>query len=84
MLRSGLSALPIRSAVMQPPIKFHHRILRAILKLSQHSPTAPLYFLLSEPPLEASLHLDLLSLFWNIWINTQTKVYQVLRYLLMM
>ena len=84
VLRSGLSALPIRPAVMQPLIKFHHKILRAILKLSQYSPIVPLYFLLGEPPFEASLHLDLLSLFWNIWVNPQTKVYQVLRYLLMM
>ena len=32
----------------------------------------------------ASLHLDLLSLFWNVWINPQTKVFEVLQYLLMM
>ena len=45
VLRSGLSALPIRPVMMQPLIKFHHKILRAILKLSKHSPVAPLYFL---------------------------------------
>ena len=84
VLTSGLSALPIRPAVMQPLIKFHHKILRAILKLSQYSPVVPLYFLLGEPPMEVSLHLDLLSLFWNIWVNPQTKVFEVLKYLLMM
>ena len=84
VLRSGLAALPIRPVVMQPLIKFHHKILRAILKLSKYSPVAPLYFLLGEPPLEASLHLDILSVFWNIWVNPQTKVFQVLKYLLMM
>ena len=34
--------------------------------------------------MEASLHLDLLSLFWNIWTNPQTKIFHVIRYLLMM
>ena len=46
VLRSGLSALPIRPVVMKPLVMFHHKILRAILKLSLHSPVAPLYFLL--------------------------------------
>ena len=84
VLRSGLSALPIRPAVIQPLVKFHHKILRSILKLSHYSPVVPLYFLLGEPPMEASLHLDLLSLFWNIWRNPQTKIFHVLKYLLMM
>ena len=63
---------------------FHHQILRAILKLSHHSPVAPLYFLLGELPVEASLNLDVLSLFWNIWFNPQTEAYEVLKYLLKM
>ena len=84
ILRSGLSALPIRPAVMLPLVKFHHKILRSILKLSHYSPVASLYFLLGEPPMEAYLHLDILSLFWNIWNNPQTKVFHVLKYLLMM
>ena len=84
VLRSGLSALPIRPTVMQPLIRFHHKILRAILKLSNNSPVVPLYFLLGELPMEATLHLDILSLFWNIWVNPQTKTFEVLKYLLMM
>ena len=84
VLRSGLAALPIRPTVMQSLSTFHHKILRAILKLSKYSPVAPLYFLLGEPPIEASLHMDILSLFWNIWVNPQTKVFEVLKYLLKM
>ena len=83
VLKSGLSALPVRPPMMKPLLKFHHKILRAILKLSKYSPLPPLYFLLGEPPLEASLHLDVFSLFWNIWVNPQTKVFEVLKYLLM-
>jgi hypothetical protein len=84
VLRSGLAALPIRPPVAKTMTVFHHKILRAILKLSTHSPVAPLYFLLGELPVEASLHLDVLSLFWNIWFNPQTKAYEVLKYLLKM
>ena len=34
--------------------------------------------------MEATLHLDVLSLFWNIWSNPNTKTFEVLRYLLAM
>ena len=80
VLRSGLAALPIRPAVMKTLTTFHHKVLRAILKLSKYSPIIPLYFLLGELPMEASLHLDALSLFWNIWrkrdVNQQQNVQQ--------
>ena len=84
VLRSGLAALPIRPPVLKSLVIFHNKILRAILKLSQYSPVAPLHFLVGELPIEALLHLDVLSLFWNIWVNPQTKVYEVLKYLLKM
>ena len=84
VLRSGLSALPIRPPVIKTMTVFHHKVLRAILKLSPYSPVAPLYFLLGELPMEATLHLDVLALFWNIWVNPQTKAFEVLSYLLKM
>jgi hypothetical protein len=83
-LRSGLAAPPIRPQVAKTISTFHHNVLRAMLKLSHHLPIAPLYFLLGELPLEASLHLDVLSLFWNVWTNPQTKAYEVVKYLLKM
>ena len=84
VLRSGLAALPVRPSVLKTLAAFHHKVLRAILKFSKYSPVAPLYFLLGELPIEASLHLDILALFWNIWENPQTKVYEVMKYILMM
>ena len=84
VLRSGLAALPIRPPVIKTLTTFHHKVIRAILKLSSHSPVAPLYFLLGEIPLDASVHLDVLALFWNIWSNPQTKIFGVLKYLLSM
>ena len=84
VLRSGLAALPIRPNAMKSITAFHHSILRGFLKLSQSSPIPSLYFLLGEPPLEAMLHMDVLTLFWNIWSNPQTNLFKIIRYILMM
>ena len=63
---------------------FHNKTLRGFLKLSSHSPVPGLYFLLGELPIEAKIHLDVFSLFHSIWSNPQTKVHQIVRYILMM
>ena len=84
VLRSGLAALPVRSTVMKILTSFHHKVLRGILKLSSRSPVAPLYFLLGELPVEAQLHLDILTLFRGVWANPQTKIFDIIKYLLMM
>ena len=84
VLRSGLSALPIRPAVMKSITQFHRKILRGFLKLSKSSPVPSMYFLLGELPLEARLHMDLLTLFHNALSNKHTKLYDVMKYILMM
>ena len=81
VLRSGLSALPIRPAAMGPLNIFYNKILRSFLKLSQASPIPALHFLLGELPIEGRLHLDFLSLFYNIWENPHTTVNRVVKYL---
>ena len=83
VLRSGLNAIPIRPPIMKTLTRFHNTMLRGILKLSRTSPLPPLYFLLGELPIEAVLHMDLLTLFWNIWANPNTKAFEILKYLLM-
>ena len=75
VLRTGLSALLLSPSRIKPLAAFHHKILQAIFKLSARSPKAPLYFILAELPIEASPQLDVLSLFWNIWMNPETKAY---------
>ena len=82
LLRSGLAALPIRPTIMMTLSQFHHKVLRGILKLGPVSPIPPLYFLLGELPMEAALHLDVLTLFWSIWANPQTKIHDIVKYLL--
>ena len=84
VLRSGLAVLLIRPGIMKTLSSYQNKILRGILKLSAHSPVAPLYFLLGELPIEAVLHMDILTLFWCIWSNPQTKIHEIVKYLLMM
>ena len=84
VLRSGLSAFPIRPAILGPIKVFHNKIMRSFLKLSNSSPIPALYFLLGELPIEGRLHLDFLSLFYNIWNNPDTTIYKVVKYLLQM
>ena len=83
-LRSGLSSLPIRPANLGPLKTFHNKILRSFLKLSQSSPIPALHFLLGELPIEGWLNLDLLSLFYNIWNNPSTTMFDMAKYLLKM
>ena len=54
------------------------------LKQSFCSPVASLYFLCGELPVEARLHIDLLTIFYNIWANPQTKVFDIVLYIMKM
>ena len=84
ILLSGLSALPIRPVHFKSLTIFHNKTLRGFLKLSSHSPIPGLHFLLGELPIEAKLHLDILSLFYSIWANPHTTVHKVVAYILKM
>ena len=84
VLRSGLSSLPIRTQVVKPLQIFQNKILRGFLKQSFCSPVASLYFLCGELPIEGRLHVDLLSLFYNVWSNPQTKLFDIVLYIMMM
>ena len=84
VLQSGLAALPIRPAQSQTLTAFHHKVLRGFLKLSSSSPIPALYFLLGELPVVATLHLDVLTLFHNIWANPDSTVHEMTKYILKM
>ena len=84
VLRSGLSALPIRPTVMKSLSVFNNKILRGFLKLSNSSPVPSLYFLTGELPIAGRLHIDLLCMFYTILSNPQTKLFTMVRYILMM
>ena len=84
VLQSGLASLPIRPAQSQTLTAFHHKVLRGFLKLSSSSPIPALYFLLGELPVVATMHLDVLSLFHNVWANPDSTVFEMTKYILKM
>ena len=82
VLRTGLSALPIRPVYMRRLSNFQNKILRGFLKLSNSSPIPALYFLLGELPMEAMAHMDIFSLLFSILSNPDTTAHRVVHYLL--
>ena len=84
VLLSGLAALPVRPTDMKPLQIFQNKILRGFLKQSPRSPVPSLYFLCGELPLEARLHMDLLTLFHNVWSNPSTNIFDIVHYIMKM
>ena len=82
ILRSGLSSFSLRKNMLQPLTIFHRKTLRGILCLSKTSNIPALHFLLGELPIEAQIHKDIFSLFFSVWRNPDSKIYQVVKYLL--
>ena len=82
ILRSGLSSFALREETQEPLAIFHRKTLRSILKLSKTAANCALYFLCGELPIVGKIHRDLFSLFYSVWNNPDTKIYQVVKYLL--
>ena len=82
ILRSGLSSFALRSTHLKSLTLFHRKVMRGILNLSKTSNTPALHFLLSEIPIEGQIHRDIFALFYSIWSNPNSKIYQIVKYLL--
>jgi hypothetical protein len=82
ILRSGLSSFTLRQNSLQPIIIFQRKSLRAILKLSKCSSIPALHFLTGELPIEGKIHRDVFSLFFSTWSNPDTKIHEIVKYLL--
>ena len=81
-IRSGLSGLALRSAQVETLALFKRKILKSILKLSTSAPTPAIHFLTGELPVEGKLHRNIFSAFFSIWSHPDTKIYDILKYLL--
>ena len=84
VLLSGLHVLPIRPTNISPMSVFQNKIFRGFLKLSKSSPVNSLYFLLGQLPVEAQLHINIFTIFHNIWNNPETTIFQLVSYILKM
>ena len=81
-LRSGLSSFALRSNQMSPLALFHRKSLKGFLHLSKTALTPAIHFFLGELPMEGKVHRDMFSLFYGVWSNPDTKIYQIVKYLL--
>ena len=84
IIRSGLSSFALRTNQLSPLTIFHRKILKSFLSLSKTAATPAIHFMLGELPIEGKLHRDVFSLFYGVWTNEQTKIYQIVKYLLSM
>ena len=82
ILRSGLSSFSLQSSQLEPLALFQRKLLKSILKLSSTAPTPAFHFLTGELHVEGKLHRDVFSLFFGVWNNPDTKIYEILKYLL--
>ena len=82
IIRSGLSSFALRKQQIEPISLLHRKVLKAILHLSKSAPTPAVHFLLGELPLEGRIHRDMFSLLYSVWCNPDTKMYQIIKYLL--
>ena len=82
ILRSGLYSFALRNQQMTPLSLFHIKVLKSFLTLSKSAPTPAVHFLLGELPMEGKIHRDMFSLFFGVWSNPDTKIHQIVRYLL--
>jgi hypothetical protein len=80
--RSGLSSFALRSSQLEPLSLFQRKTLKSILKLSITAPTPAIHFLTGELPIEGKIHRDIFSLFYGVWSNPDTKIHQIVKYLL--
>ena len=57
-------------------------MLKSILKLTKSAPTPAIHFLTGELPVEGKLHRDIFSAFFSIWSQPDTKIHEIIQYLL--
>ena len=81
-LRSGLSSFALRQSQISPLSLFHRKTLKGFLQLSQRTATPAVHFLFGELPMEGKIHRDMFSLFYSVWNNPDSKIFQVIKYLL--
>ena len=82
IIRSGLSSFSLRSEKLHALTMFHRKTLRGILSLSKNAPIPTIHFLLGDLPIEAQIHKDIFSLFFSVWRNPNSKIYELIKYLL--
>ena len=82
ILKCGLCTFVLRPGHIETLSLFQRKTLKSILMLSENAPTPSIHFLTGELPIEGQIHRDVFSIFYSIWSNPDTKIAEIVRYLL--
>ena len=82
VLRSGISSFVLKSTSLSPLSVFQRKSLKGVLQLSKQASTPAIHFLTGELPIEAKIHRDIFALFYSVWANPDTKIYDIVKYLI--
>ena len=82
ILRSGLGTFALRQNKIESLALFQRKIIKSILHVNDSAATPANYFLTGQLPIEAKIHCDVFSLFYNVWSNPDSKIHHIVKYLL--
>ena len=82
IIRSGLSSFALSTNQLASLGIFHRKTLKSFLNLSKTAATPAIHFMIGKLPVEGKIHRDVFALFYSVWTNENTKIYQIVRYLL--
>ena len=82
ILLSGLSTFSLRTTQIEPMAIFQRKVLKSILRLSSTAPTPAIHFLTGDLPIQAKIHKDAFSLFYSVWRNPDSKIYEIVKHIL--
>ena len=69
---TGLNALTVSDEALKELKQFEETVLRRMFKVRNKASVTPLYEISGIEPIEAALHKQTFSLFYNFWLNPQT------------
>ena len=84
VMESGMLSYSLRNNNLCSLEIFQRKSLKSVLKFSTEAPNSSLFFLTGEIPIKAQLHQDIFSLFHNVWSNPESKIDNLVAYLLEM
>ena len=61
---------------------FQRKVLKSILRLSSTAPTPAIHFLTGDLPIQAKIHKGAFSLFYSVWRNPDSKIYEIVKHIL--
>ena len=79
---SGLSSIVIRQNQIEPLAVFTRKIVKSVLQVSNTASTSGIHFLYGKLPGEGWIHRNVYSLFYSLWSNPDTRIHEIIKYLL--